>query len=84
MENETHYGDFTEYKEPQVSKRSPAVALAAIERCEQLMEELNWAMVRIRELEKEIEAQNEYIENLEYIKREYDNDIKVRESKISG
>lgn len=62
--SETNYGNFSEYKEPQVSKRSPDVALYAIQRCEELQNELNNACEEIGKLTRELEEAKKYIDLL--------------------
>lgn len=59
---ETGYGDFSYTAEPQVSKRSPDVAICAINKCEMLMQEvetlcrlLGEKELIISELEKELQ-----------------------------
>lgn len=77
MENESFYGNFAERREPQCSKRSPDVALYAIERCEELMNELNDACEEIGRLTRELEEAKKYIDLLRETK-----DVKIQESEI--
>lgn len=70
MEKETGYGNYAYTAEPQVSKRSPDVALYAIQRCEDLENELNNACVRIGELTRELDEAKKYIEFLRENKNE--------------
>jgi hypothetical protein len=70
MQKETFYGNYAEYKEPQVSKRSEGVVLSAIEKCESLENELNNACVRIGELTRELDEAKKYIEFLRENKNE--------------
>lgn len=64
-ENETFYGDFTEYREPQVSKRSPSVALTALEKCEDLMDEVEMLCRMVGQKELEIARLKEQNEQLQ-------------------
>lgn len=75
MEKETGYGDYAYRAEPQVSKRSPDVALYAIERCEELMKELNDACEEIGKLTRELDEAKKYIDLL----RESRNEIQESE-----
>ena len=59
------YGDFTEYKEPQVSRRSPSVALTALEKCEDLMDEVEMLCRMVGQKELEIARLKEKNEQLQ-------------------
>lgn len=75
MEKETGYGNYAYRAEPQVSKRSPDVALYAIQRCEELQNELNNACEEIGKLTRELDEAKKYIDLL----RESRNEIQESE-----
>ena len=63
---ENNYGNFEEPKEPFKTIRKTDVLLEAIQKCEDLMKELNDACVRIGELTKELQFERDRKEDLSY------------------
>ncbi|MBO7712654.1 MAG: hypothetical protein J6S85_03740 [Methanobrevibacter sp.] len=66
--NENNYGNFEE-KEAYRTVRKTDVLLEAIQKCEDLMKELNDACVRIGELTKELQFERDRKEDLSYENR---------------
>ena len=66
---ENNYGNFEEPKEPFKTIRKTDVLLEAIQKCEDLMKELQLACLRIGELTKELEFEKDRREDLSYENR---------------